>query len=40
MYISYDLEVSSIHIVKNSGAKINVEMKKCIFDEESKFGGN
>ena len=35
-----NLEVVSIHIVENSEAKRDSEMKECIFDEDSKFGSN
>ena len=39
-YISYDLEVVSIHIIENSGARRDVEIMESISDEESKFGSN
>ena len=37
---SYDLEDASIHIVENSRARRDVEMKERITGEESKFGSN
>ena len=39
-YISYDFEVVSIHIVENSRARRDVEMKESITGEGSKIGNN
>ena len=39
-YISYNLEVVSIHIVENRRARRDVVMKESITGQESKFGSN